>query len=419
MASLIATYARRRQMSRDLVLNSTFTPLHQSDNHNGPGSGHGNGENLDTEGSHGGSDNGQSGSNGDKNSGDSGDDSKSGDGSNGNSQGGSSSSQNGQHGNAGGGNDSGQGGSPGQNSNNCGAAMNPLMPDPRLCTGVNENDGRLKYGTGWVLASRDPNGKSLTSHSTMVNGSSVVVDFSGTSIVVFGTVPPSNMSEIPPSASYSIDGRRAFELSLPASDRCIPNQQFFQSPMLSPGTHNLTINVTTAGTPYILDYLWFCGSSVPSADSSGTSPKTAHGGFSRVDAIVVGSVVGGVIFLLGIASLVWFFLRRRRRRRRLRKLKIAASPVSSWLHSQNNSGSGTEIVFTSTESIMRDNPTCSSTADSKEHQRKALELSMPITTTFHEQPPGLTSSTVVDHIPEGYTSLAPPPWIVRPLSTAS
>lgn len=145
------------------------------------------------------------------------------------------------------------------------------------------------------------------------------------------------MSEIPPSASYSIDGRRAFELSLPASDRCIPNQQFFQSPMLSPGTHNLTINVTTAGTPYILDYLWFCGSSVPSADSSGTSPKTAHGGFSRVDAIVVGSVVGGVIFLLGIASLVWFFLRRRRRRRRLRKLKIAASPVSSWLHSQNNS----------------------------------------------------------------------------------
>lgn len=76
-------------------------------------------------------------------------------------------------------------------------------------------------------------------------------------------------------------------------------------------------------------------------------------------------------------------------------------------------------MFTSTESIMRDNPTCSSTADSKEHQRKALELSMPITTTFHEQPPGLTSSTVVDHTPGGYTSLAPPPWTVRPLSTAS
>lgn len=57
--------------------------------------------------------------------------------------------------------------------------MNPLMPDPRLCLAVNENDGRLKYGTGWVLASRDPNGKSLTSHSTTVNGSSVVVDFSG------------------------------------------------------------------------------------------------------------------------------------------------------------------------------------------------------------------------------------------------
>ncbi len=157
----------------------------------------------------------------------------------------------------------------------------------------------------------------------------------GTSIVVFGTVPPGNMSAVPPSASYSIDGRRAFELSLPASNRCIPNQQFFQSPTLSPGEHNLTINVTTTGSPYILDYLWFCGPSAPSADSSGTSSKTVHDGFSRVDAIVVGSV-GGVIFLLGVAALVWF-LRRRKRQLKLRQLNIAPSPVSSWLHSQNYS----------------------------------------------------------------------------------
>ncbi|KAI9062133.1 hypothetical protein FKP32DRAFT_1574800 [Trametes sanguinea] len=217
----------------------------------------------------------------------------------------------------------------------CGAAPNPIPLDPSQCVLVNENDGRLKYGPGWTLATSDPFGEHRTSHSTTVNGSSVVVDFNGTSIVVFGTVPQSNATFAPPSASYSIDGHRPIELSLPTASICIPNQQFFRSPELPPGAHNLTINVITPNaTSYTLDYLYFC-TNQPARSSNSTSAETkavAKDKFSRLDGIILGSVLGGVVFLLGIAALVWYFVRQRKRLRKLRQLHIAASPVSSWLH---------------------------------------------------------------------------------------
>ncbi|KAI0353962.1 hypothetical protein OH77DRAFT_566520 [Trametes cingulata] len=293
------------------------------------------------------------------------------------------------------------------------------MPDPSKCQAVNENDGRLKYGSGWQLSSYDPNGRALTAHTTTVSGSSVVVDWEGTSIIVFGTVPRSNASAVPPSATYSVDDKRPVMLTLPSSDRCIPNQQFFQSLTVPQGTHNLTINVSTPdGTPYILDYLWFCGSSDSgkSLNSTGVEAnRPSHEGLSRLDGIILGVVLGGFIFLLGLAALVWVCIRRWRKRRQLRKLRIAASPVSSWLHWQSSGGTRSEAAFTSTESIMRDNPSYSSTADSKEAKRREI-ISLPISAMSSPQspdlPPGLrgTSATSMD----GFRSLAPPPWTVRP-----
>ncbi|KAH9852384.1 hypothetical protein C2E23DRAFT_730912 [Lenzites betulinus] len=302
--------------------------------------------------------------------------------------------------------------------------MHSIAPDPRECQVINENDGVLKYGPGWVLTSGDPNGESLTSHSTTVNGSTVDMDFSGTSIVVFGTVQQSNNSSPPPNASYSIDGRPAFDFTLPASAMCIPNQQFFHSPPLHPGQHNLTITISTTGTPYVLDYLWVCS---PSPSTSAPQHNSSH-----IDAVIVGSVLGGVIFLFGLAAAVWFCIRRRRRaRKNLRMLQISASPVSSWLHRQNSSPGATEVVFTSTESVMRDNAAYSPTTDSKERMARELAISMPIATARMvpgspelTMPPGLRMSTrpmpdaPVDYTPhsspsDGHTGLAPPPWAAR------
>lgn len=236
----------------------------------------------------------------------------------------------------------------GQVHDDCGAALHSIAPDPRECQVINENDGVLEYGPGWDLSSGDPNGESLTSHSTTVDGAHVEMQFtgefpqaailykqlrlffSGTSIVVFGTVQQSNQSFPPPNASYSIDGRPAFEFPLPTSAMCIPNQQLFHSPSLHPGQHNLTITVTTAGTPYVLDYLWVCNPS--------PAPSLPRHDSSHTDAIIVGSVLGGAIFLFGLAAVAWFCIRRQRKaRQHLRKLHISASPVSSWLHRQSNS----------------------------------------------------------------------------------
>lgn len=60
----------------------------------------------------------------------------------------------------------------------CGAAPKPLMPDGVQCTFVDENDGRLKYGPGWML-SAIPFGAQPTAHIATTNGSTVVVDFNG------------------------------------------------------------------------------------------------------------------------------------------------------------------------------------------------------------------------------------------------
>ncbi|CDO71097.1 hypothetical protein BN946_scf184844.g101 [Trametes cinnabarina] len=166
----------------------------------------------------------------------------------------------------------------------CGAAPNPIPLDPSQCVFVNENDGRLKYGPGWTLATSDPSGERRTSHSTSTNGSSVVVDFNSTSIIVFGTVPQSNATFAPPSASYSIDGRRPIELMLPIASMCIPNQQLFRSPELPHGAHNLTISVTTLnGTSYTLDYLWFCTDKpTQSSNSTGVETKAVTKGDNMV-----------------------------------------------------------------------------------------------------------------------------------------
>ena len=50
---------------------------------------------------------------------------------------------------------------------------------PPGCSFVDESDGRLQYSSGWVLNSF----LSGTTHSTTINGSSVVVDFNGQSLV--------------------------------------------------------------------------------------------------------------------------------------------------------------------------------------------------------------------------------------------
>ncbi|KAI0641328.1 hypothetical protein C8Q79DRAFT_990075 [Trametes meyenii] len=304
---------------------------------------------------------------------------------------------------------------------------------------VNENDPRFRYGPGWIVDSNDPSGDHNTTHFSMMNGSYAVVSFTGTSITVFGILERSNATSI--TATFSLDGDEPVRSTLPAtSSPCLHNQAFFQSMQLRNTNHNLTINVTNVhNIPFILDYVWLCSGTQTSSNadlkpSASAKPQTSR--FSRYDGIIVGSVLGGVFLVLGLAALAWFCIRRRNRRRQLRQLNIAASPVSSWLHRQQNSSyssprypsvyhsydlvrtggsGGTEIVFTSTESIMRDNPEYSGSEGSKTGPNHLLSL--PITSAFNspEMPPGLGLSNLSPYAagPDHSAGLAPPPWTVQ------
>ncbi|KAI0331740.1 hypothetical protein GY45DRAFT_1369722 [Cubamyces sp. BRFM 1775] len=406
MATLPVVLRRRRLGPRGSTLNVTLAPFHSGkgqSGHNGKGddftesgpqTGHSSGS---------GGDGGNSGGEGDSGKGDNG-------------------SDNG--GDGGGGNQNNGNGHPKPYESTCGAAPKPLIPGVQ-CTFVDENDGRLKYGPGWTLVpSNTLFGTQQTVHIATTNGSSVSIEFDGTSILVFGSVPQSNMTTAPPSAAYSVDGEEPWELPLPIADRCIPNQQFFHSRELTLGTHNLTINVTTPdSTPYILDYLWFC-TDKPAQTSNSTGLKTekpSHETFSHLDGIVLGSVFGGVFFLLAVAALAWMLTKARRRRRKLRKLHIAASPVSSWLNWNSRSGrsNNTEVAFTSTESIMRDNSSDASAGDPDDFAKRRRMISMPISTLLPPEepalPPGLASSRPISYVTvrPGERALSPPPWTIR------
>lgn len=161
----------------------------------------------------------------------------------------------------------------------------------------------------------------------------------GTQIYVMGILLPNGS---PPDASYSIDGQNASAgESLPAVKMCTRNLFFFNSQNLPASNHSLRIDVTTAAAdhPYILDYVFVCNNDPHSA-------KDPHR-----EGVIVGAVLGSVIFLLITGFLVWILIRRRRRRQQqLRQLQISASPVSSWLRWQSGQYTSTLLFSNRTTS---------------------------------------------------------------------
>ncbi|KAM5543487.1 hypothetical protein V8D89_002738 [Ganoderma adspersum] len=165
-----------------------------------------------------------------------------------------------------------------------------MVPD---CHTLNDNDASLHYSDGWNVSTSDPHGLLNTVHLTQTPGSSVSLIFNGSTIVVFGLVPPGSS---PPQASYSIDGLDLASLPIAATDQCVPNQWLFNSGDMTDGLYNLTINITAASDnqPYILDYLWLCDESTEiSVYQSPPEPQspTLSVGF------IVGLVLGTVALL--------------------------------------------------------------------------------------------------------------------------
>ncbi|KAF8188733.1 hypothetical protein BJ912DRAFT_1059430 [Pholiota molesta] len=118
-----------------------------------------------------------------------------------------------------------------------------------------DRDPIIHYSSGWSPGS-NPGDVDGTSTFTTTTGSTATITFTGVQISVYGTIPivtPKTTS------SYSIDGTYIFQ------------QQFYQSPILSPDTpHTLVVTYAVdSGTQFFIDFM-----KVVPADSTSNPPSS-------------------------------------------------------------------------------------------------------------------------------------------------
>ncbi|KAF4564605.1 hypothetical protein EYR40_010771 [Pleurotus pulmonarius] len=271
---------------------------------------------------------------------------------------------------------------------------------PQCFSCIADNDARVLYSGPWTLNSAN----FFTSHSTTTPGSSLSLVFNGTGIVVFGTVPPSNSTHPPPSASYTIDANPPFTTNEPLATETIHFQPLFKVSSLSASEHRLFINVTGAETPYTIDSFFIVpGSSAagladakdgagpttsseptpstpnaPSIPSSSDFPPPG----SHKTAQVIGGVLGGLFFLVLLIVFVFLLERRRRRRRQGNPSGMA------WFDKYTRrSMVPAPTIFTSTESIMQASPSSLWSTFSRSERQSLATFSSKIVPKVRDPPP--------------------------------
>ncbi|PPQ78459.1 hypothetical protein CVT25_011854 [Psilocybe cyanescens] len=202
---------------------------------------------------------------------------------------------------------------------------------------IDDSDpSQVQYsGGGWSKGGTSHEHDGTVTSSTAV-GDSFTVSFTGTDIGVFGTLDSTSAGVV---TSYSIDGAPEVQVTSTAGSGDTYNQQFWQSPTLSPQQHNLVvkmIKVNTGSGPGE-GTIWFgyfqvtvasqasstsSNSSIPTSSSTSTSAtSTPNGNSSGLPTPVptkkssIAPIVGGVVAaILLLAVLVILFVLRQRRR---------------------------------------------------------------------------------------------------------
>jgi len=215
---------------------------------------------------------------------------------------------------------------------------------------------------------------------------------SGSGIVVFGTVPTSNDTVLPPTVNYTIDAAEPFTTAQPFASDHIKHQPLFAVSQLNDSEHQIKIEVLNASAPYLLDYFFifphanFTQTSVDGPASftprtpptiSGGSTSSPVSGIQSTGEVVsattlkaISAVLGTLVVILSLACLLLVFrLRRLRKTQQFGLPRYAAYAPSYTSVSKNNDGPWSrsispvlseiprpETIFTSTESIMRNYP---------------------------------------------------------------
>lgn len=231
----------------------------------------------------------------------------------------------------------------------------PFGQPPECVFCVHDNDPRILYSGAWTL---NGPGSFNTTHSTTTPGSFLTFNFNGSGIIVLGTVPQSNETLLPPTASFVLDASPPFVTTQPLAGRPISNQPLFAMGQLDNVPHQLIINVTQTNAPFTLDYfIVFPPSNGSKVVGSAEVPPPSQVTSDADNALTVkllSAFLGTIIFiLLVIIGLLTFKARKFSWRKRTLSQTL---PRSSFAISKRPSARFAETMFTSTESILRNNP---------------------------------------------------------------
>ncbi|KAJ6528279.1 hypothetical protein DFH09DRAFT_1186069 [Mycena vulgaris] len=123
---------------------------------------------------------------------------------------------------------------------------------------VDDSDPLIRYAGSWSAAGSSVEFNKTTKVSR-VQGSTAIFSFVGTSIVVYGSVGPSDLNSPLPSMSFSVDGSVIGSYTAPDLTSSIHHEALWASPTMKTGSHTLVITQTAAqaGAVIFLDYIQY------------------------------------------------------------------------------------------------------------------------------------------------------------------
>ncbi|KAJ7796501.1 hypothetical protein B0H14DRAFT_3550426 [Mycena olivaceomarginata] len=189
------------------------------------------------------------------------------------------------------------------------------------------NDAPIRCNSTACPESPDADFKQLIAGTVTSVAGQITIPFTGTSVWVFlGT-----MNKI--SCAFHIDGKDvgSFEYKTEGQGSILG----YSNTSLPKGSHQLVI-ISEQGGSTDFDALVYQSEASPSSSSTGSTGSTVSAHSRSQNAVIIGSVVGGSAFFLGVSSIVFLLWRRSRRWRNLAieqpfpiDEKEPASPVSN------------------------------------------------------------------------------------------
>lgn len=222
---------------------------------------------------------------------------------------------------------------------------------------LDDRDPRLSYGGGWLHAGRsEPNGdfNSTTTVTTYAGatvtlrfngkipqwfwGTNHVQNYLGTSVAVYGALPPRNKLNVTlpfPQSSYVLDDDPStyFVFSPMLVQDAQRQALFFMNSTLTPSDHTLVITSLCPNAQFYLDFIEFTSlESITSPSASMPSPSisspAAYSSRTLKWAAIAGAVLGTVA--VTVLAAIYLFRAFKKRRQQSRKDTVIPTEITAY-----------------------------------------------------------------------------------------